>query len=71
MDKTQQGGSSPVPILIDVRAAALHVGVGVGVIRAWVRDGLPFVRGGRGGKKLFARRDLERWIERLKESVAA
>lgn len=71
MDKTPQGGSSPVPILIDVQAAALHVGVGVGVIRSWVRDGLPFVRGGRGGKKLFARRDLEKWVERMKESTAA
>jgi excisionase family DNA binding protein len=58
-------------LLFDINTAAELVGVGVGVIRAWVRDGLPFVRGGRGGKKLFTRRDLERWIEREKESMAA
>jgi excisionase family DNA binding protein len=58
-------------LLLDMNTAAEYVGVGVGVVRSWVRDGLPFVRGGRGGKKLFTRRDLERWIERLKESTEA
>ena len=58
-------------LLFDINTAAELVGVGVGVIRNWVRDGLPFVRGGRGGKKMFARRDLERWIERQKESTDA
>jgi len=28
---------------------------------------LPFVRAGRGGRKMFTRRDLERFLERLKE----
>lgn len=58
-------------LLLDSSAAAEYVGIGVGVLRRWVHDGLPFVRGGRGGKKLFARRDLERWIEREKESTQA
>jgi len=58
------------PLLLDVRAAAAFVGVGSGVIRHWCADGLPFVRAGRGGKKLFMRRDLEKWVERLKESAA-
>lgn len=55
------------PLLLDVVAAAAIVGVGEGVIRRWVSEGLPFLRGGRGGKKLFSRRDLERFIERQKE----
>ena len=58
------------PLLLDITRAAAFVGVGVGVIRGWVLDGLPFVRAGRGGKKLFARSDLSRWVERLKESAA-
>ena len=55
------------PLLMDITHAASFVGVGVGVLRGWVADGLPFIRAGRGGKKMFARRDLERWVERLKE----
>jgi hypothetical protein len=58
------------PLLLDVAAAAAIVGVGVGVVRGWAADGLPFVRAGRGGKKLFARRDIERWLERLKEQAS-
>jgi Helix-turn-helix domain len=58
-------------LLLDIKAAADFVGVGVGVLRNWVCEGLPFVRGGRGGKKMFTRRDLERWIERQKESTQA
>ena len=57
-------------LLLDVKGAATFLGVGVGVVRSWVADGLPFIRGGRGGKKLFTRRDLERWVERLKETAA-
>lgn len=57
-------------LLLDVRGAAAYLGVGIGVIRGWVADGLPFIRGGPGGKKLFTRRDLEKWVERLKESAA-
>lgn len=57
-------------LLLDSKAAAALTGVGVGVIRSWVSDGLPFVRAGRGGKKMFTRRDLEKWIERNKESAA-
>ena len=59
-----------LPLLLDVRAAAAFVGVGISTIRRWTADGLPFIRGGPGGKKLYARRDLERWTERLKESAA-
>lgn len=55
------------PLLLDVAAAAAIVGVGMGVIRGWASDGLPFVRAGRGGRKMFTRRDLEKWSERLKE----
>lgn len=57
-------------LLLDVRAAAKFLGVGIGVIRGWSAEGLPFIRGGPGGKKLFTRRDLEKWVERLKESAA-
>ena len=56
------------PLLLDITRAAQLLGVGIGVLRGWVADGLPFIRAGRGGKKMFARRDLERFIERLKES---
>jgi len=63
--------SQRISLLIDIKAAAELVGVGQGVIRRWVSEGLPFVRAGRGGKKLFAREDLERWIERLKETCPA
>ena len=58
------------PLLLDVRAAAAFVGVGPGVIRRWCADGLPFIRAGRGGRKLLTRRDLEKWVERLKETAA-
>ena len=64
---TNAGVCAPEPLLLDVAAAAAIVGVGVGVIRGWVADGLPFVRAGRGGLKMFTRRDLERFLERLKE----
>jgi len=62
-------GSQTEPLLLDIAYAANVVGVSVSTIRHWTHDGLPFVRGGPGGKKLYARRDLERWIERLKERV--
>jgi hypothetical protein len=65
------GISPPAPLLFDLAAAAAIVGVGVGVIRGWAADGLPFVRAGRGGRKMFTRRDLERWVERLKETADA
>jgi predicted site-specific integrase-resolvase len=55
------------PLLFDTARAAQVVGVSVGVIRGWVADGLPFVRAGRGGRKMFTRRELERFVERLKE----
>jgi DNA-binding transcriptional MerR regulator len=58
---------SPEPLLFDVVRAAQVVGVSVGVLRGWVAEGLPFVRAGRGGRKMFTRRDLERFIERQKE----
>jgi hypothetical protein len=54
------------PLLLDIVRAAAFVGVGIGVIRGWVSDGLPFLRAGRGGRKMFTRRDLERFVERLK-----
>ena len=57
------------PLLLDITRAAAFVGVGVGVIRGWVLDGLPFVRAGRGGRKMFVRRDLERFVERQKEQA--
>ncbi len=58
------------PLLIDVARAAEIVGVGEGVLCGWCTDGLPFMRAGRGGEKTFTRRDLERWVERLKESAS-
>ncbi len=61
--------SKPETLLLDTPGAAALVGVQPGVLRRWVQDGLPFVRAGRGGKKMYARRDLEKWIERLKETV--
>lgn len=57
------------PLLFDIQRAAQVVGVSVGVIRGWVADGLPFVRAGRGGRKMFTRRDLERFVERQKEQA--
>jgi hypothetical protein len=57
------------PLLLDINAAARFVGVGAGVIRGWVIDGLPFVRAGRGGKKMFSPLDLKRFVERKKEST--
>jgi predicted site-specific integrase-resolvase len=59
------------PLLMDINAAATFIGIGPGVLRRWVSDGLPFVRAGRGGRKLFTRRDLERFVERRKESAGA
>jgi excisionase family DNA binding protein len=53
-------------LLLDVHGAAAVVGVSVSVIRRWAHEGLCFVRGGRGGKLLFARKDLERFVEKLK-----
>lgn len=61
--------SKPETLLFDTPGAAALVGVQPGVVRRWVSDGLPFIRAGRGGKKFFARKDLERWIERNKETV--
>jgi excisionase family DNA binding protein len=61
--------SKPESLLLDTPGAAALVGVQPGVLRRWVSEGLPFVRAGRGGKKLFSRKDLERWIERIKEAV--
>jgi len=55
------------PLLIDIRAAAQLVGVGTGVIRGWINDGLPFVRAGRGGRKMFDPRDLKKFVEKRKE----
>lgn len=57
------------PLLLDTPSAAALVGVRPGVLRRWVQDGLPFVRAGAGGKKMYVRRDLEKWIERNKETV--
>jgi len=62
--------TQPEPILLDSAAAAGYVGVSVGVIRGWVGAGLPFIRAGRGGRKMFTRRDLEKWVERNKETAA-
>lgn len=62
-------GVCPEPLLIDVVRAAEVVGVSPGVIRGWVADGLPFIRAGRGGRKMFTRRDLERFVERQKEQA--
>jgi hypothetical protein len=58
-----------IPLLLDINAAARLVGVGSGVIRGWVADGLPFVRAGRGGKKMFAVSDLKKFVERKKEAI--
>jgi hypothetical protein len=60
----------PEPLLLDIHGAAAYVGVTVGVIRGWTEDGLPFLRAGRGGKKMYDRADLRRFVERLKESAA-
>ena len=61
--------SQSEPLLFDIARAANIVGVSPSTIRHWTSDGLPFVRGGPGGKKLYSRRDLERFIERLKENA--
>jgi predicted site-specific integrase-resolvase len=58
------------PLLLAGPSAAAYVGVQPGVLRRWIKEGLPFVRGGRGGKKLYPRKELERWVERLKETAA-
>ena len=55
------------PLLLDISRAALIVGISISTIRKWTANGLPFVRAGSGGKKMYARRDIERFIERLKE----
>jgi hypothetical protein len=57
------------PLLLDITAAARFVGVGSGVIRGWITEGLPFVRAGRGGKKMFSPTDLKKFVERNKETV--
>jgi Helix-turn-helix domain len=67
---TSTGACAPAPLLLDIKAAAAYVGVGVGVVRGWVREGLPFISAGRGGKKMFTRRDLERWLERLRQNAS-
>jgi DNA-binding transcriptional MerR regulator len=55
------------PLLLDINRAALVVGVSISTIRTWSAEGLPFVRGGPGGRKMYRRRDLERHIERRME----
>jgi hypothetical protein len=66
-ERVMAATSSTEPLLLDSPKAAELVGVSVGVLRGWVAAGLPFIRAGRGGRKLFTRRDLERWIEKQKE----
>lgn len=58
------------PLLLDTVAASRFLGVGTGTIRGWVNAGLPFIRAGKGGKKFYTKKDLEKWIERQKESAA-
>jgi DNA-binding transcriptional MerR regulator len=65
----QANASVCEPLLLDATRAAEIAGVSVGVIRGWVANGLPFIRAGRGGRKMFTRRDLEIFVERLKESA--
>lgn len=57
------------PLLLDINAAARFIGVGPGVLRSWINDGLPFIRAGRGGKKMFAVSDLKKFVERKKEQI--
>jgi len=58
------------PLLLDIRAAALLVGVSPSVLRRWTADGdLPFVRAGSGGKKMFSPTDLRRAVERRKQVI--
>jgi len=66
-DMDSQTQHAPLPL--DSPAAAAFVGVGIGVLRGWVADGLPFCRAGRGGRKMFTRQDLVRWVERIKEAA--
>lgn len=61
--------ATQLPLLLDINAAAQFVGVGSGVIRGWITEGLPFVRAGRGGKKMFSPADLKRFVEKSKETV--
>jgi excisionase family DNA binding protein len=63
------GDTSSFPLLIDIAAAAKLTGTSVGTLRRWVADGLPYVRAGAGGKKLFDPGDLRKWIETQKEAV--
>ena len=57
------------PLLLDIVHAAEVVGVGTGVIRGWTADGLPYIRAGRGGRKMFRRADLASWIARMMETA--
>jgi hypothetical protein len=58
------------PLLMSIEDAARFVGgIGTGTLRRWCAEGLPYVRAGRGGKKLFDPKDLRKYVERLKESV--
>jgi hypothetical protein len=68
MPTKETSSSDPIePLLFDSQRAAEMVGVSVGVLRGWVSQGLPYVRAGRGGRKMFTRRDLEKFVERQKE----
>jgi DNA-binding transcriptional MerR regulator len=58
---------STEPLLLDINKAATLTGVSTSTLRHWTTDGLPFIRGGPGGKKLYCRRDIERFVESLKE----
>ncbi len=60
-----------VPLLVDIPTAARLTGTTIGTIRRWTTEGLPFVRAGACGKKLFDRADLRKWIERQKETKRA
>jgi len=59
------------PMLIDLLTAARLTGTSPGTIRRWVTEGLPFVRAGACGKKMFEPCDLKKWIEQMKEMKAA
>jgi len=68
--KETQAPTAPFLPLVDVPTAASITGTSVGTIRRWVADGLPYVRAGAGGKKMFDAADLRKWIERCKERAA-
>jgi hypothetical protein len=64
---TPTQSSSITPLLIDRHAAAKFVGVPHGTIRRWDEEGiLPSVHAGRGGRRMYSPRDLERAVERMK-----